>query len=153
MEVKKVVFVGPQGCGKSTTVRYLRDGHFSPLYVKTLGVEVDPIRSGETCYNIWDCAGDPSVEGLGDGYYAQAHVGVVFCSLADPYSIQSVPYWIERFRASQPNAKVILCATKKDIAFGCVVDQLRAMGQEHGLPIIYTSCKEGVGCDVLLSAL
>lgn len=72
----KVVMIGNGGAGKSSIVKRLCFGEFSPQYVPTLGVEVHPVRFntnyGIVQFNVWDCAGQERFSGLRDGYYIQS---------------------------------------------------------------------------------
>jgi GTP-binding nuclear protein Ran len=73
----KLILVGDSGVGKTTWVTKLRTSTFVEKHVKTLGVEVHPLRfdttHGQICFNVWDLAGCDLVRGLGAGYYVQSN--------------------------------------------------------------------------------
>ena len=100
MSTFKVILVGDGGVGKSSLVGRHHNGDFDKRYIKTLGVDVTPLRFhtnyGEMIINIWDCAGDPQFQGLGDGYYIQAEGAIFAFSLDSRSSMNNVNHWISK---------------------------------------------------------
>lgn len=78
--IKKVVFVGDGGVGKTTYMRRMLVGDYTEKYIPTLGVEVHPLDYTDTGYkyNVWDTAGQERYGGLRDGYWLKADYFVIF---------------------------------------------------------------------------
>ena len=99
METKKIVLIGDSMVGKTTFVALLLGNVFKHEYNPTLGVEVNPIRRGNKCYNIWDCnGGNGNFRGLGDGYWLQAQGAIVMCDPTNLESINNVEKWKNDFK-------------------------------------------------------
>ena len=114
MDTKKIVLIGDANVGKTTFVQRLLNGNYQDKYIPTLGVEVEPIRRGNKCYNIWDCAGDPRFRGLGDGYYIQSHGAIVMCDASNPTSMQNVTKWANEYRRICNN-NIVIVINKSDL--------------------------------------
>ena len=141
MDTKKIVLIGDAQVGKTTLIRLLMSREYKDKYSPTLGVEVHPIRRGNKCYNMWDCAGDPRYVGLKDGYWIQADGAIVMCDTSNPTSIQSVARWARDFRRIQPDATIVIVVNKTDL---------------HPIPIepancVVISCKNREGIEEILS--
>jgi GTPase SAR1 family protein len=98
----KIVLIGDGGVGKTSYISRLQNTHcdkFMQKYIKTLGVNVEPVRLPEFPYtfNFWDCAGDPQYTGLGDGYYVQADACIIMYT-----EDNQIDYWIQQFRRVCP---------------------------------------------------
>jgi len=74
---KKIVLVGDKKTGKTAFVKKIKTGEFEPVYVATLGVEVQPVQMDDYLLNIWDCAGDERFMGIADGYYIKAEGAII----------------------------------------------------------------------------
>lgn len=72
--LKKVVFIGNSGTGKTIMVRLLTLGVIETKYVPTMGANTYSING----YEVWDTAGTIEYSGLGDGYYYGAYAFVLF---------------------------------------------------------------------------
>ena len=116
METKKIVLIGDAKVGKTTFVELLKNGSFKNDYIPTLGVEVNPIRRGTKCYNIWDCAGDERFGGLRDGYWVEAQGAIVMCDPTNIKSIQNVEKWTKEFkRKVGDNVPIVYVINKSDL--------------------------------------
>lgn len=98
MNTQKIVLIGDGQVGKTTFVNMLMEKHYSINYKATLGVEVHPIRRGDKCYNIWDCAGQEKFGGLRDGYFIQAQGAIVMCDPSNLESVLHVEKWANEFK-------------------------------------------------------
>ena len=115
METKKIVLIGDANVGKSTFVNLLKGEGFSNDYKPTLGVEVDPIRRGNKCFNIWDCSGN-QYRGLGDGYYLKAQGAIVMCDPTHLKSIDNVAKWAHEFkRMVGENVPIVYVMNKSEL--------------------------------------
>ena len=139
MDTKKIVLIGDAKVGKTTLIHLLLTGEYKEKYSPTLGVEVHPIRRGDKCYGIWDCAGDPRYIGLKDGYWIQADGAIVMCDASNPTSVENVATWARDFRRIQPNATIVIVVNKSD---------LYPIKEENCVVI---SCKDRKGIEGILS--
>lgn len=74
----KIVIVGAGAAGKTAWVAHLMGREFTPKYIPTMGVAVNPIIFGGHQFNVWDCAGQEKFSGLSDGYYINADAAFLF---------------------------------------------------------------------------
>lgn len=97
----KLILVGESGVGKTVFVKKLRTSSFEEKHVKTLGVEVHPLRfetsHGQICFNVWDTAGDYRLAGLDVGYYLQSQCALYMfdCTQMDT-TIARCKYFADR---------------------------------------------------------
>lgn len=112
-EIKVVVCGGPN-TGKTSFVKRFLDGDFEEEYYPTLGVEVHPLcfntNKGYIQFNVWDCAGQDHLRGLGDGYYVNAKCAIVF--------VDNNGIWkesIRGLRAVKHDIPIVLVHNKVDI--------------------------------------
>jgi signal recognition particle receptor subunit beta len=78
----KVVLVGAAEVGKTMWVRRLHSRKSfrwveNTKYTPTIGVEVVPLRYDGFNLNIWDCAGQESLQVLKEAYYIGADAAIV----------------------------------------------------------------------------
>jgi GTPase SAR1 family protein len=109
----KVLVVGNAFTGKTTCVRQLINPNhvvspieeaINAMSVHTLGVEVDVFKTRNAVYNIWDTAGLPRYEGLGQGYYVGAQVVLLF----EGEGAKTQEQWAARIQAVCPNVPIFL---------------------------------------------
>lgn len=117
MEVFKICLIGGTEVGKTSFVNALLDKNNNGVYVRTLGVDVEPVRLPmvNPC-NIWDIAGDDSVRGLDDGYYVESHAAIIMFDATNPTSIYSGCRYIQGFRQMCPEAPIYYVVNKCDIS-------------------------------------
>lgn len=116
MNTQKIVLIGDAQVGKTTLVSMLMGNPYSINYVATLGVEVHPIRRGNKCYNIWDCAGQDKFGGLRDGYWLQAQGAIIMCDPSNLESVQHVEKWAKEFkRMAGEDVPIVYVINKSEI--------------------------------------
>jgi len=98
MENLKIVLIGDAKVGKTTLVNMLMGKPFSNNYRPTLVVDVFPVIRGNTCFNIWDCAGDDNYGALSDGHWVGAQGAIVMCDPTNINSIKNVDFWARKFK-------------------------------------------------------
>ena len=86
MNQEKICFIGGSCSGKSWIVSQLRNVPYGnnewlnvdpSVGLRTLGVEVHPVRLGNYIYKVWDCAGE-RFGGVREGYYTEARKIFIF---------------------------------------------------------------------------
>lgn len=115
----KIVLIGDAGCGKTTFLNRFINGDFEKRYLYTLGVEVTPFtfntNDGEYKISFWDTAGQEKYGGLGDGYYRDSDLAIVFFDLTSKISFKNVKQWVDSYHNICPNNEVIIVGNKFDI--------------------------------------
>ena len=111
MRTFKIMVDGPGGCGKTIFTNSLTKD-FSGVYVRTLGCEIEPVRFGGVCFNMWDMAGHEQFRGLGDAYFAQAQ-GIFICF--DLSQQQSLIQALNRVNDLGQEVPIVILGLKKDI--------------------------------------
>ncbi|KAI1812665.1 P-loop containing nucleoside triphosphate hydrolase protein [Poronia punctata] len=118
----RFVLVGDAQCGKSSMIlRFYRDTfhmHYSPtryeLYHKVVRVDDQDID-----IELWDTAGDASLEQLARLNYLAWDAVFLCFSVGDPKSLESArSEWITRIRRYTRGAPIILVGTKTDQRVG-----------------------------------
>lgn len=115
----KLVLVGDGGVGKTTFVKRHLTGEFEKVYVATVGAEVHPMKfttnRGVVKFNVWDTAGQEKFAGLRDGYFIQAHCGIIMFDLTSRISYKNVPVWYRDLVRVCENIPIVLVGNKADI--------------------------------------
>ena len=143
METMKIVLIGDGQVGKTTFVNMLKGNPFSNHYTPTLGVEVDPIRRGTKCYNIWDCAGLEMYGGLRDGYWIQAKGAIIMCDPNNLESVKHVEKWNNEFKRIIDN----------DVPIVYVINKSEMLPKEfQDNRFVKISCKNNENLEKVLSS-
>lgn len=112
----KIVLLGDGGCGKTSFVKRYVTHEFEKRYLATLGCEVTPINVDKnTQFSIWDTAGQEKYGGLREGYYLEAHLGIIFYDVSSEITYNNIEQWYNDFKRVCPNSPCIIVATKLDI--------------------------------------
>ncbi len=140
----KVVVVGNEQEGKSSFVKHHMGIEFSNKYVATLGVEVHPLifdtSSGHIQFNIWDCAGNPKLSSLEEGYYINANAALLFLDIGGRHN-----HYQQEIRRTCGDIPILEIRNWKEGVDG-----------DSGSGVIDLCVKNGVNCDeplLLLSRL
>jgi len=79
--IYKCILVGNAGVGKTTFVKRHLTGEFIKDYLPTSDVEVNALdfyaNEGQIIFNVWDCTGNKSKNGLGQSHYVGADCAIV----------------------------------------------------------------------------
>ena len=70
----KVLFVGPQGSGKTSLLRHIINADALEKYTPTVGIDTGTFEKGGLKLQIWDTSGDPLVRSNSIPYYTGAHI-------------------------------------------------------------------------------
>lgn len=116
----KVSLIGPARTGKTTFLKRWRTGEFEQKYLPTIGVEVFPLTfntdKGKICLNVWDCAGDPKLAGLEDGYWIQSHAAFLMFDLTHYETFEMMKKRLEDVNRllGHSNPAIVVCGNKAD---------------------------------------
>ena len=115
----KCILVGDGGVGKTTFVKRHQTGEFEKKYIATVGVEVHPMNFSTTRgvikLNVWDTAGQEKLCGLRDGYYIQAHCGIIMFDVCSRITYKNVPKWYKDVVRVCDNIPIVLVGNKVDV--------------------------------------
>ena len=141
----KLILVGDGGVGKTTFVKRHKTGEFEKKYVATVGAEVHPMKFvtsyGTFIFNVWDTAGQEKFAGniflkfldiflfvnkvlngiyciclgLRDGYYIEAHCGIIMFDVTSRITYKSVPNWHRDLTRVCENIPIVLVGNKVDM--------------------------------------
>jgi GTP-binding nuclear protein Ran len=114
--IKKIVFVGDFGVGKTSLLDRLLTDTFYNKYTPTQGVNVHPIHinNGFNIFNIWDCADQEKYGKLQETYWCGIDGIVIMFDLTALITWNSVPEYIKKIRKIYPNVQIIICGNKSD---------------------------------------
>jgi GTP-binding nuclear protein Ran len=135
----KIVIAGTHGTGKTTFVKRVLGMGFERRYIATLGVEVYPLETTFGSYTIWDTAGAEHFGGLREGYYLEAHTGIVFVD-GTPQSEREALGYIADLRRMSPNVRVSVCFSKIDKGLGLSADFLNELNSMN-VRVVYNSSR------------
>jgi small GTP-binding protein len=144
---RKVCVLGDFAVGKTSLIRRYVEGIFDESYLTTVGVVVSrkTITYADASLNLllWDLAG-------GQDFYNPSYLGglagaFVVCDLTREATLPTLRAYVRVIGQANERAKVILLANKSDLVEMRVTsdEQLNAISQELGSPLIVTSAKTG----------
>jgi small GTP-binding protein len=152
MELKcKISLLGNEQVGKTSLIlRYIRNT-FSPDYKTTLGADfIDKEFSSKEfkelkekdrmVLTIWDLAGQAHFEEIASLYiHGSAGIILVF-DVNNPISLESISKWKKIAEKVSQNAIFICVGNKSDLR-PVSDDELKAMEEKIGMPIVLASAK------------
>ena len=147
----KVVVVGDQAVGKTSTIRRFVDDSFKDNYLPTLGFEISvktlPIQGQIMVFSIWDIAGQQCFDPMRLQYYAGGHGFLMMFNLAVRGTLKNLDNWIVDIQQTCPGAPIVIVGNKSDLPDRTVTDEdLEAKVAEFGaVGSILTSAKTGEG--------
>lgn len=153
----KVVLIGDSGVGKTSLVNGFQGLAFNQKHVKTLGVQVEPIRVGRryqhVVFNMWDCAGDPKFAGLDTQYYVNADAFLVCFDLTSNVTLEHCEHWIGKIKTAKLEKKlIILVGLKRDMS-GITLTHEKVNQMHPNVWYHEVSTKNSKGLQELLSFL
>ncbi|XP_050714110.1 ras-related protein Rab-32B-like isoform X1 [Eriocheir sinensis] len=121
----KVLVIGEFGVGKTAVIRRYTEGHFSPYYKLTIGVDfavktLDWDAKTKVTVQLWDIAGHERFGHMTRVYYKYAVAAVVVFDLSRPPTFDAVLKWVSDIREKVTLGDgrplpVLLLANKCDI--------------------------------------
>ena len=115
----KIVLIGEGGVGKTVFVKKHLTGDFVPRYNPTVSVEVTTVKFstnyGDINFEVWDCAGQETFSGIGDGHYINADGAILFfdCSSYLSPSPVKIGNMYNKFKRIS-KGPVVLCGSKAE---------------------------------------
>lgn len=147
----KILIVGDSNVGKTSVLTKFTDKTFETDILSTIGI--DFVRKDITInkktinLQIWDTAGQEKFRSITKSYYRGSKAIFVVFSLDSLESFYSIDNWIQNIREEVGNVLIVLLGNKLDNAEEFNSEMYDEKAKEHGLKIIYTSAKSGVGIE------
>jgi small GTP-binding protein len=116
----RVVAVGDSSVGKTSILTALMGDTFNPYEQNTVGanwhLHTEDIQGERIELQIWDTAGQERYRSLGPLYYRNAVVAIAVYDVTNRESFDSLPGWIDAFRAvAGANGGVFVVGNKIDL--------------------------------------
>ena len=156
---KKICMVGGYAVGKTSLVRKYVKGIYDDSYITTVGVKIDQrtetVDGQDVQLMIWDVAGRDDFQVVQKSYL-QAAAGFLY--VADGTrreTLDAVQAEMAEIAALYPRAvPALLAVNKHDLADGWEIDDASlAPFREQGVPIVYTSAKDGSNVEQAFASL
>ena len=146
----KIVVVGSSGAGKTSIVKRLVDGKFTPETTSTLGVEfksfVCPLENQNVKLQIWDTAGQERFRSVSKAYFRNAVGALLLFDITNSASFEELGNWLNDLQQlCNPNAYIILVGNKTDLEEKRQVGSQQAndFAARHNLEYLETSALSG----------
>jgi small GTP-binding protein len=153
---KKICLLGAFAVGKTSLTERLVHGRFEEKYLTSVGVKISqkllpPIlaagggRSAQHTFLIWDIAGLEKFDHVADNYFRGAAGALAVADLTRPETIEELKRFAARFRAVNPEAKLVLIGNKLDLfdEERGVLARLERLARDYATGSILTSAKSG----------
>jgi len=147
----KVLIVGDQAVGKTSTIRRFVDDSFKDNYLPTLGFEISvktlQIQDRMVVFSIWDIAGQQCFDPMRLQYYAGSQGFLMVFNLAVRGTLRNLDNWIVDIQNTCPNAPIVIIGNKSDLPDRAVTDDdINSKVTTYGaVGAILTSAKTGEG--------
>ncbi len=121
----RVVLLGEAGVGKTSLVRRYTESVFEESYKQTIGTtfankDVDITdqdgSNRKVRLNIWDMGGQSTYRELRRQFMKGASAALIVYDVTRPETFMAMNNWFESFREVCPDAPVMICANKVDLA-------------------------------------
>ena len=163
----KVLLLGDSGTGKSSLILRYTEDTFNSSLVSSIGVDfkvkkkiidgkIIRIQIVRNLKNIivtqWDTAGHEKFRAITTSYYRGANAIIIVFDLTEQKSFLHVTEWLKHIeKYAKENVLKFLVGNKIDLNDKRVIKKEEAskFAEEHNLPYIETSAKEGVNIDEL----
>ena len=149
----KIIIVGDAGVGKTCLTRRATSDEFSEDYSSTIGFEYfdfnEKINDKNINLKIWDTCGQEKFRSLIVNFYREASLAMLVYSINSQQSFNHLEKWLKEIKlhSNNPDIKVMLIATKKDLEEEREVDYQIAKKFTDENNILYfeeTSSKTGI---------
>lgn len=141
----KVTLVGDGAVGKTAFVKRQITGEFEKRYIPTLGLEVHPIQyntsEGEVTVDFWDTAGQEKFSGLGDAYWLETKLFLIFFDLNARITFKNAKKNILKVKTNFPKTPCVLVGNKCDLKSNVCVDTAKAFAKAADMPFFELSVK------------
>lgn len=160
--LRKIVFLGDSGVGKSSFVCRYVDGHFTDSFYPTIGLDFKvqniPVDTDTLKLQIWDTSGQERFEQICKPYFRGAHAVIVMYDVCDRDSFENVDRWLskrETHGGASERTRTILIGNKCDLESSREVSTAegKKKAAEIGISFFETSAKEPTNVEAVFQAM
>ena len=155
----KVLLLGDSGVGKSSLILRYTDETFNSKLVNSIGVDFKmkkkEIDGKIIKIQIWDTAGHERFRSITYSYYRGANSIIIVFDLSNKKSFISITDWLKQIeKHAKENVFKFLVGNKYDLIEEREVlyEEAKQYADEHSLPYIETSAKEGININELFES-
>ena len=155
----KVLLLGDSDVGKSSLILRYTEETFSSKLVNSIGVDFKmkkkEIDGKIIKVQIWDTAGHERFRSITYSYYRGANAIIIVFDLSDKKSFISITEWLKQIeKHAKENVFKFLVGNKSDLIDERKVtyEEAKQYADEHDLPYIETSAKEGININELFDS-
>ena len=152
----KVLLLGDSDVGKSSLILRYTEETFNSKLVNSIGVDFKmkkkEIDGKIIKVQIWDTAGHERFRSITYSYYRGANAIIIVFDLSDKKSFISITEWLKQIeKHAKENVFKFLVGNKSDLIDERKVtyEEAKQYADEHDLPYIETSAKEGININEL----
>ena len=155
----KVLLLGDSDVGKSSLILRYTEETFNSKLVNSIGVDFKmkkkEIDGKVIKVQIWDTAGHERFRSITYSYYRGANAIIIVFDLSDKKSFISITEWLKQIeKHAKENVFKFLVGNKSDLVEQRKIsyDEAKQYADEHELPYIETSAKEGININELFDS-
>ena len=152
----KVLLLGDSDVGKSSLILRYTEETFNSKLVNSIGVDFKMKKKevdGKVIkVQIWDTAGHERFRSITYSYYRGANAIIIVFDLSDKKSFISITEWLKQIeKHANENVFKFLVGNKSDLVEERKVtyEEAKQYADDHELPYIETSAKEGININEL----
>ncbi|KAM3141732.1 hypothetical protein pb186bvf_006054 [Paramecium bursaria] len=152
----KLKLIGDIAVGKTSLIRRFDSDQFEtneitlgcPLYEKKVVVKDQFIN-----LEIWDTGGQEKYRAIGPIFYKNTSAAIIVFDVTNKDSFISLKDWINQVDSHGPKqALKIIVGNKIDLQKNDTISQeAQKFAQQINIPLVFTSCKNGVGVKELFN--
>lgn len=101
--IKKVVFMGPQGVGKTTLIHRLMEDLFQTDYQPTVSPQFSIHETKTHVFQFWDTSGNEMYQSFTQYYLRGADLCVLVYNIVDLVSYYDLTLWRDFYLSVQAN--------------------------------------------------
>ena len=154
--MKKVLFIGDAGVGKTNLVLRVADDEFTPSYITTIGIDFKIVYSNDKKIKLqlWDTAGQERFSTIVRSYFKGSNIIVYVFSVDDRESFTNIDKYVKKTEENcDSKIEKLLIGNKTDISGRQVtIDEAEAWALEHDMAYLDISAKNDLR-EILLSKL
>jgi len=155
----KVLLLGDTDVGKSSLILRYTEETFNSKLVNSIGVDFKmkkkEIDGKIIKVQIWDTAGHERFRSITYSYYRGANAIIIVFDITDKKSFLSITEWLKQIeKHAKENVFKFLVGNKSDLSEERKVtyEEAKEYADEHDLPYIETSAKEGININELFES-
>ncbi|BBM84484.1 leucine-rich repeat domain-containing protein [Candidatus Uabimicrobium amorphum] len=155
----KVIFVGFGAVGKTSLIKMLTIGEYSPLESKTDGIEITdwsfPYEKNEIKLHIWDFGGQEIMHSTHQFFMTRrsVYVLVIEARREDKYGDNELEYWLKLISSYGGDAPIIVAINKCEMHKADIGKGLLKSNYSNIVEFIETSCEKKIGISELKNSI